>query len=171
MEAFKSLQAWKYFETKIGVKVVKNCFVLAGKRANLKTRDVWVIVLKGGSISTAHCTFLAGNSENCSHVGAVLFATEYAHSVCGNISCIDVKSTVGASVAPAILKIHAEVIMPELLGRYFTKQAGITQVTSLCKCNGVDGGQPMILCGNDNCQVDWYHLSSVGLEEISDGGI
>nr|CAI5861131.1 unnamed protein product [Callosobruchus analis] len=43
--------------------------------------------------------------------------------------------------------------MPELLGRYFTKQAGITQVTYLCKCNGLHDGQRMILCGNDNGQI------------------
>nr|CAI5861132.1 unnamed protein product [Callosobruchus analis] len=50
---------------------------------------------------------MARNTENCSHVGAVLFAAEYAHRVCGNISCTDVRatwpqpSTVGATVAPA----------------------------------------------------------------------
>lgn len=38
---------------------------------------VWVLVDDDGSIETAHCTCVAGASEVCSHVGAVLFALEY----------------------------------------------------------------------------------------------
>ncbi|CAG9769281.1 unnamed protein product [Ceutorhynchus assimilis] len=97
MKAFKSLQAYKYFESgfvlKIGAKITHNCYVLVGKikhsEAEAKLLDVWSIVSRDGSISTAHCTCMAGNSEVCNHIAAMLFAAEYAYRKRNSISCTD----------------------------------------------------------------------------------
>nr|CAH7723786.1 unnamed protein product [Callosobruchus chinensis] len=87
-KAYKSLQAYKYFESgfviRAGTIVINDFYVLVGmvkhsQRANLKPLHVWCLITKDGSVSTAHCTCMAGNSEVCSHIGAVLFAAEYAH--------------------------------------------------------------------------------------------
>lgn len=61
------------------------------------------------------------------------------------------------------VKFHAEIIMPELLGRYFTTRDGSATVAYWCKCKGVDDGTPMIRCENDNCTVEWFHFKCVGL--------
>lgn len=63
-------------------------------------------------------------------------------------------------------KFHQEVILPELLGRYFTRNEGSAQIVYWCKCKGVDDGSPMISCDNDKCDVKWYHFQCVGLTEI-----
>ncbi|XP_044765746.1 uncharacterized protein LOC123321995 [Coccinella septempunctata] len=87
MKAYKSLQAYKYFEAgfvlKAGTKYINNLCILVGKvkhsqRANEKCLDVWIILQKDGSVLTAHCTCMAGSAEVCSHVGALLFAAEFA---------------------------------------------------------------------------------------------
>lgn len=60
---------------------------------NEKPLNVWVIVEEDGSILTANCTCMAGISEVCSHVGAVLYAIENAYSKSESVSCTDVKAT------------------------------------------------------------------------------
>lgn len=49
--------------------------------------------MKDGSIATAHCTCMAGNSEVCSHIGAILFAAEFANIKQQTVSCTDMLST------------------------------------------------------------------------------
>nr|XP_023025688.1 uncharacterized protein LOC111513692 [Leptinotarsa decemlineata] len=97
MKAFKSLEAHKYFTSgfvlKARTKVINDFYVLVGKvkhsqRTNAKPLDVWCIVTMYGSIATANCTCVAGASEVCSHVGAILFAAEYAYQK-KNSSCND----------------------------------------------------------------------------------
>lgn len=39
--------------------------------------DVWVLAKSDGDILSAHCTFLAGNGEACSHLAALQFYVEY----------------------------------------------------------------------------------------------
>ena len=101
MKAFKSLDSYKYFESgfvlKVGTKIINDLYIVVGQvkhsqRANLKPLDVWVIVAADGSISTAHCSCMAGLSEVCSHVGAILFAAEYATKIKEGISCTDIKA-------------------------------------------------------------------------------
>ena len=41
------------------------------------------------------------------------------------------------------IKFHFEIIMPELLGRFFTKKEGIPKIIHWCNCNGVDDRKPM----------------------------
>ncbi|VEN45302.1 unnamed protein product, partial [Callosobruchus maculatus] len=88
MKAHKSLQAYKYYESGFvmaaGTIVINDFYVVVGKvkhsfRGNLKPLHVWCLIAKDGSVSTAHCTCMAGNSEVCSHIGAVLFAAEKAN--------------------------------------------------------------------------------------------
>ncbi|KAJ8964110.1 hypothetical protein NQ317_010891 [Molorchus minor] len=102
MKAFKSLEAYKYFNSgfvlKVGSKVINTFYVLVGKvkhsqRFNDKPLEVWCIVAKDGAVVTAHCTCMAGNSEVCSHVAAVLFAAEYANEKTALVSCTDVAAS------------------------------------------------------------------------------
>lgn len=60
-------------------------------------------------------------------------------------------------------KFHSEVIMPELLGKYFTKKEGAAEIEHFCICNGVDDGRPMIKCEADNCKIGWFHFDCVEL--------
>ncbi|KAI4455373.1 atp-dependent dna helicase [Holotrichia oblita] len=62
------------------------------QRPNIKPVDVWLIIQKDGSISTAHCTCMAGHSEVCSHVGPRLFAVEYASKIKDARSCTDIEA-------------------------------------------------------------------------------
>ena len=62
------------------------------------------------------------------------------------------------------LKFHTEVIMPELLGQYFTKNLGKAKIMHWCICDGVDDGRPMIKCDHDNCNTKWFHFECVQLE-------
>ena len=59
-------------------------------------------------------------------------------------------------------KFHQNVITPELLGRYFTKETNITW----CNCQGKDDGKPMILCDNNSCPILWYHLECLQMTDV-----
>lgn len=43
---------------------------------NASNLQVWIKIFSSGTISTAHCTCMAGLGEVCSHVAAILFALE-----------------------------------------------------------------------------------------------
>ncbi|ENN74031.1 hypothetical protein YQE_09372, partial [Dendroctonus ponderosae] len=99
MKCYKSLQWYKYLESglivDVGTKEVNGFFVLLGKvkhslRPKAKPLEVWCIITKDEAISTAHCTCMAGSAEVCSHVGALLFAAEYANRRREEASCTDV---------------------------------------------------------------------------------
>jgi hypothetical protein len=62
------------------------------QRTTEKNLAVWVIFQEDGSVCTAHCTCMAGTSEVCSHVGAILFAAEYATKMKEDVSCTGVKA-------------------------------------------------------------------------------
>ncbi|XP_050515196.1 uncharacterized protein LOC126890361 [Diabrotica virgifera virgifera] len=86
MKAYKSLQAHKSLYNWICFvnKIVNDFYIIVGKvkhsqKANAKPLDTWVIASSNG-IANAHCMCMAGNSEVCSHIAAILFAAEYAHS-------------------------------------------------------------------------------------------
>ena len=66
---------------------------------------------------------------------------------------------------PILLKFHSEVILPELLGRYFTRNEGTEKIMLWCTCKGVDDGQPMVKCDMDNCEIKWFHFECVGLTD------
>ena len=45
-------------------------------RVNDKPLDPWLLISGDGTVQSAHCTCMAGLSEGCSHIAAVLFAME-----------------------------------------------------------------------------------------------
>lgn len=65
--------------------------------------------------------------------------------------------------SPIAIKFHAEVIMPELLGKYFTRKEGMAEVDHWCICHSVDDGRPMIECDGEDCEIGWFHFECVGL--------
>lgn len=70
-----------------------------------------------------------------------------------------------ASESAKALEFHKGAIMPELVGRYFTR-SNQEIIETWCVCNGVDDGRPMIACDSDKCIVKWYHLDCVSLQDI-----
>ena len=50
--------------------------VLHTMSLNSPALQVWIVVNLDGLIQTAHCNCVAGLSESCGHVGAILFALE-----------------------------------------------------------------------------------------------
>ncbi|CAG9825790.1 unnamed protein product [Phaedon cochleariae] len=65
---------------------------------------------------------------------------------------------------PRAHEFHKRVVLPELLGRYFTKGNHLKQ--NWCLCNSVDDGRPMIKCLNDDCEIQWFHLNCIGLSDV-----
>ncbi|XP_074039917.1 uncharacterized protein isoform X1 [Leptinotarsa decemlineata] len=101
MRAYKSLNAFKYFEAgfveNVGFQLINDYVLIAGTvKHSMKAREsklrVWIVSQKDGAICTAHCTCMAGLGEVCSHIAAVLYAVEHANSVKNNLSCTDVKA-------------------------------------------------------------------------------
>uniref|UniRef100_A0A6P7G3V1 Uncharacterized protein LOC114337433 n=1 Tax=Diabrotica virgifera virgifera TaxID=50390 RepID=A0A6P7G3V1_DIAVI len=83
-KAFRHIKAFTTGFVLKGVKIVNDFYIIVGKvkhsqKANSKPLGAWVIASSNG-IANAHCMCLAGNSEVCSHIAAILFAAEYAHS-------------------------------------------------------------------------------------------
>ncbi|ENN81039.1 hypothetical protein YQE_02558, partial [Dendroctonus ponderosae] len=78
------------YYTKEQMKCYKSFKVKHSLRPKAKPLEVWCIITKDGTISTAHCTCMAGSGEVCSHVGALLFAAEYANRRREETSCTDV---------------------------------------------------------------------------------
>ncbi|XP_027140364.1 uncharacterized protein LOC113746909 isoform X3 [Larimichthys crocea] len=86
MKAHKSLDSYNFYHngwiSKMGVKRLNNNNVLLFARVNHSQRShetplkTWVIASKDGDVQAGHCDCMAGLSESCSHVGAVLFAVE-----------------------------------------------------------------------------------------------
>lgn len=65
---------------------------------------------------------------------------------------------------PKAAEFHQKVILPELLGRYFTSDISI----SWCWCKTSDDDRPMIKCENDACEIQWFHLDCLGLSDVPD---
>ena len=81
-------------------------------------------------------------------------------------------------------------LLPELIGRWFTKQPIVPVDQAVpdhgsisgnpstnddtilcCYCQRDDSADDMICCDNDNCLIKWYHYSCIGLtaKDIPDG--
>lgn len=56
------------------------------REKNLRT---WLIILQDGSISSAHCSCMAGLGEVCSHVAAIAFFLHFRHTSEEELSCTD----------------------------------------------------------------------------------
>lgn len=79
-----------------------------------------------------------------------------------------------ASKVAASKKFFTEVLLPELVAHWFTRQkenqrpaqgvpATDDDQTTYCVCKGPDEGK-MIACDGENCAVKWFHFSCVGLK-------
>lgn len=73
-----------------------------------------------------------------------------------------------AKYSQTALKFHSEVIVPELLGRYFTRKEGSAKLNYWCICNGVDDGTPMLQCDNDECSIKWFHFKCLNISCVPD---
>ena len=67
----------------------------------------WIAAEKNGKILCAHCTYMAGLGEACSHISAILFAAEANTQVRKNTSCT---STPCSWVIPSIKKVDYALI-------------------------------------------------------------
>nr|CAI5827724.1 unnamed protein product [Callosobruchus analis] len=64
------------------------------------------------------------------------------------------------------LEFHKKVIMPELLGCLYTRST--PSIPLWCQCQGPDDGRPMLQCCQETCVTKWYHLECVGLQNVPD---
>lgn len=58
---------------------------------------------------------------------------------------------------------HQKIILPELLGKFFTTNSDKSML--YCVCKSADDGSPMICCDNENCDIKWFHFKCVNLKE------
>ncbi|XP_034066323.1 uncharacterized protein LOC117542638 isoform X2 [Gymnodraco acuticeps] len=97
MQTYKSLEAFNYFVcgwvNDLGTKEALNKCRLVFARVNHSQRSgetplkTWIVAKEDGEVVTAHCNCMAGLSESCSHVGAVLFAIEAGVKMRETASC------------------------------------------------------------------------------------
>lgn len=64
-----------------------------------------------------------------------------------------------------VLNFHANVIMPELLGRYYTSRVPGGNITKWCFCNTIDDGQSMLQCSYEYCNIIFFHERCVNMPE------
>ncbi|KAM4526904.1 uncharacterized protein V3H82_001158 isoform 1-T1 [Fundulus diaphanus] len=97
MKAYKSMEAYNFFVCgwvhNLGTKRLHDDNTLVFARVNHSQRSsetplkTWIIAKKDGEVIAAHCNCMAGLSESCSHVGAVLFSIEAGVKMRDAASC------------------------------------------------------------------------------------
>ncbi|XP_051999340.1 uncharacterized protein LOC127655511 [Xyrauchen texanus] len=97
MKAYKSLEAYNFFVSgwvhNLGTKRLHDDHRLVFAKVNHSQRSdetslkTWIIVKEDGEVIAAHCNCMAGLSESCSHVGAVLFSIEVGVKMRDTASC------------------------------------------------------------------------------------
>ncbi|XP_057708134.1 uncharacterized protein LOC130926863 [Corythoichthys intestinalis] len=97
MKAYKSLEAYNFFVSgwvnHLGTKRLRDNHRLVFARVNHSQRSnetplkTWIIAKEDGEVIAAHCNCMAGLSESCSHVGAVLFSIEAGVKMRDTASC------------------------------------------------------------------------------------
>nr|XP_019546064.2 uncharacterized protein LOC109416458 [Aedes albopictus] len=89
MKNSRSLEGYKKYEAgfvhSVSGKIVNGNYVIVGKVIHsMKLRESmlrpWVIINISGGIVAAHCDCIAGSSETCSHVSAVLYFLANLHA-------------------------------------------------------------------------------------------
>lgn len=85
--------------------VLVKCDVKPSQRSGIIYKT-WVAIKPCGSVLCGHCTCMAGLSEVCNHVGAVLYKTMHEVSTASEISCTSLPNkwlpaTVKKTVSPA----------------------------------------------------------------------
>ena len=70
---------------------------------------------------------------------------------------------------------HAKCVMPELCMKYFTTKSVLVQsnggvqsgtTSKYCICGGEYDSQKMICCDNENCCVQWYHITCLKVKRV-----
>ena len=105
---YKNMKAYSYFQSGF-VDIVYACIVSEvcyitskvahSQNVNTAPNETWVAMNLDGSIKTAWCSCMAGTSQSCNHVIAVLYKVEYAVAMgftqpaCTSIPCEWNKST------------------------------------------------------------------------------
>lgn len=64
-------------------------------------------------------------------------------------------------------KLHSNVIVPELLVRWYTLSKDSVQPELWCECRGPDDEREMIRCANEDCPIQLFHLQCLKLQEFS----
>ena len=96
VQNYKSLDSYKYFIAGWVIehkwKIVNDCCLVIGNvnhsyALSATPLHPWVVVKSSGVVVCGHCTCMAGLSEMCSHVGALLFWLEFIVRKREEISC------------------------------------------------------------------------------------
>ncbi|XDV21196.1 hypothetical protein PO909_026341 [Leuciscus waleckii] len=97
MKAYKSMEAYNFFVNgwvhDLGTTMLHNECRLVFAQVNHSQRSAetplktCIIAKESGEVITAHCNCIAGLSESCSHVGAVLFSIEAGVKIRDTASC------------------------------------------------------------------------------------
>ncbi|XP_068686438.1 uncharacterized protein [Montipora foliosa] len=103
IKAYKSLDAYNFFvsgwvngvlaKELEGDKVLLFSRVNHSQRARETPLKTWVLVEKNGTVINAHCNCMAGLTESCTHIGAVLFAVEAGVRMHNSVTCTQERST------------------------------------------------------------------------------
>ena len=112
MKAYKAMDAYNFFisgwvNSVMIKKVTGNDKVVVTARVNHSQRaretplKTWLLVEKNGTVCCAHCNCMAGLSEACSHIGAVLFALEAGVRMRQSVTCTQEK---GKWLMPAYVR-------------------------------------------------------------------
>lgn len=67
-----------------------------------------------------------------------------------------------------VLKLHAEVIKPELLARFYTEPVVNNGEESFCVCNRRKD-EEMVSCSSNSCKIKLFHTSCVHMLDFVDG--
>ncbi|XP_048582277.1 uncharacterized protein LOC125561824 [Nematostella vectensis] len=112
MKAYKSLEAYNFFvsgwvNSILTKKVTSSTRILVTGRINHSQRSratplkSWFLAEKSGEVIVAHCNCMAGLSEACSHIGALLFAVQAGARMLSSTTCTQEK---GKWIMPSYVK-------------------------------------------------------------------
>lgn len=61
---------------------------------------------------------------------------------------------------------HSNIIMPEILGRWYSQSKDSVQVELWCECRQPDDGRELIRCANPDCLIQYFHLQCTKLSDV-----
>ena len=76
-----------FCEDKANYSYLSYCQVNHSQRARDTPLKAWILAEKNGTVLTGHCDCMAGLSEACSHIGAMLFACETGARMQTSVTC------------------------------------------------------------------------------------
>ena len=102
MKAYKSLDAYNFFvsgwvntiltKNVIDLRVVVTGRINHSQRSRATPLKTWFLSERSGEVIVGHCDCMAGLSEACSHIGALLFAVQAGHRMRDSVTCTGEKS-------------------------------------------------------------------------------